>query len=247
MKNFNTAVLYALLLQGLFTANLSAAPSANLNQSRNGTDVSPVNPINWVNGNLGTSNAHYIEGMSAPYQCVMTGLTVGVQITITIGYDIRNSGRNAIDYLTHYNRLAPHGYTLHSNPETIDPLASTGLAASTPFTTYAIPAPSTSGTLMPGQPAISFNNLPGSERRMTLYNGTIDTLYYGTQGSLSAGTSETQLVIRLTPANATSVLVWGGHIASRNDWGYTSGSPNSAGGISATRDQARDTTRCRCR
>ena len=98
MRKKFTAVLWV-ILQGVLVSGINAAPGVNLNQARNGTDIAPVNPVAWVNGNLGTSNAHYQEGMSAPYQCVMTGLTAGVQVTLTIGYDIRNSNKNAIDYL----------------------------------------------------------------------------------------------------------------------------------------------------
>jgi hypothetical protein len=69
---------------------------------------------------------------------------------------------------------------------------------------------------------------------MTLYNGTIDTLYYVVQGSLTAANSETQMAVRFTPSGATAVLLWGGHLGSRTDWGYNLGNPNSAGGISGS-------------
>jgi hypothetical protein len=69
---------------------------------------------------------------------------------------------------------------------------------------------------------------------MTLYNGSIDTIYYVVQGNLTASNSETQITIVFKPSAITAVLLWGGHIGNRNDWGYTSGSPNSAGGISGS-------------
>jgi hypothetical protein len=212
-----------------------AAASCNLNQARNGTDSLPTTPMNWANGNLGVSQAHYMEDWSAPYQCVMSGLTIGTQVTLTIGYDIRNSSKNAIDFLTHYNRLAPHNYyRLHTTAETIDPLLGTGLASNTTFATYTIPAPSSTGSLVSGQPTTSFNALSASEKLMTIYKGTIDTIYYVSQGSLSASSSETQVAIKFTPTGSTVVLLWGGHIASRYVWGWTNSSPNSAGGISGS-------------
>jgi len=219
----------------IFTSgNAMAAASANLNQARNGTDASPTSPVNWVNGNLGGSQAHYIEGMSSPYQCVMTGITVGAQVSIIIEYDIKNSSQHAFDYLTHYNRIHPHAFTQHSNAETIDPLAGTGWGASTPFTTYPFPAPSTTGTPVAGQPSTSFNALTAATRVMTLFYGTIDTMYYVTQGNLSATQSSTQLMVKYTPTNDSAVLAWGAHIASRNDWGYVGGTARSAGGISGS-------------
>ncbi len=211
----------------------SAAPAANLSQARNGTDPSPTSPVNWVNGNLSGTQAHYIEGMSVPYQCVMTDLTIGAQVTITIGYEIKNSNKHAFDYLTHYSRILPHGFPLHSTPEIIDPLIGTGLGGGTPFTTYTIPIPSTAGTPVAGQPTNSYNALTGGERLMTLFNGTLDTIYYLAQGSLTDNQSETQIIVKFTPGGTTAVLAWGGHIASRNDWGY-SGGPRSAGGISGS-------------
>src|SRR5690242_11669811 len=141
IKLYNPVLWIFVLLAASFS-QLSAAPAVNLNQARNGTDSLPVSPVNWVNGNVGVANAHYIEGMSAPYQCILTGMTAGTQVSVTFGYDIRNSNKNAIDYLTHYSRMSPHGYFWHSTPETIDPLAGTGLPSNTPFNTYAIPVPS---------------------------------------------------------------------------------------------------------
>jgi hypothetical protein len=212
-----------------------AASSCNLNQARNGTDSLPTNPMSWSNGNLGSAQAHYMEDWSAPFQCVMSGLTSGTQVTLTIGYDIRNSSKNAFDFLTHYYRISPHNYfRLHTTAETIDPLSGTTLASSTSYTTYAIPSPSSSGSSVSGQPTASFSALPASERVMTLYNGTIDSIYYVSQGSLSAASSETRVAIKFTPAGSTVVLLWGGHIATRYVWGWTNGSPNSAGGISGS-------------
>jgi hypothetical protein len=212
----------------------NAAPAVNLNQARNGTALLPANPMNWVNGNIGVDQGHYNEEMSAPFQCIMTGMTSGIQVTLTIGYDIKNSNRHAFDYLTHYNRILPHTFGAHSTPETIDPLSGTGLSAATPYSTYSIPAPSASGSPVAGQPVTSFNSLFSDERLMTIYNGTIDNIAYVVQGSLTAANSETRVAITFTPSAATVVLLWGGHIGSRNDWGYTSGFPNSAGGISGS-------------
>ena len=233
-QHTKTLILSLILVLAVVTEKSLANASASLSQARNGAEATPSNPIQWVNGNLGLANAHYSEGMSSPYQCLMTGLTPSVQITLTIGYDIRNSSKNAFDYLTYYNRLLPHLFVDHVEPETIDPLSGSGLAAATPFTTYTIPMPSATGTTVAGQPTDSYNALSSNEHKMTLFNGTIDSIYYLVEGNLSANQSETQIVVKFTPSAATAVLAWGGHIASRADWGYTSGSPRSAGGISGS-------------
>ena len=55
--------------QTLFTD----AQAANLDQIRNGSSGSPNNPVNWVNGNANSSQAHFVEGWSMPYRMQLTG------------------------------------------------------------------------------------------------------------------------------------------------------------------------------
>ena len=38
-----------------------AAGSADLWQARNGSAAAPMNPVDWVKGNLGSANSHYSE------------------------------------------------------------------------------------------------------------------------------------------------------------------------------------------
>ena len=105
------------------------APAANLDQYQNGPFDTPINTCtNWVNGNAGEQNAHYIEGWSIPYRCVMTDLPLNTSITLTLGYDIRHSNKNALDYQTYYNRLSPHDSfcdSSHNSPECVTPDAGT--------------------------------------------------------------------------------------------------------------------------
>src|SRR5258705_3219010 len=125
MKKKPNIIAFALWLfisTAIISEKVSAAPNVNLNQAKNGVDTLTINPMLWVNGNLGAGTAHFNEQMSTPFQCVFTGLTAGVQGTITIGYDITHSGRNAYDYLTQFNRILPHNFAAHNTPETIDPL-----------------------------------------------------------------------------------------------------------------------------
>ena len=89
-------------------------PSANLDQVRNGgvgCDATVPNscndPADWVNGNAGASNAHYQEGQSIPYRLVMTDLPAGNH-SVVIQWDVKHSSANAIDFITHYQRLLDH-------------------------------------------------------------------------------------------------------------------------------------------
>src|SRR5947207_15149862 len=98
-----------------------AAPSANLDQTRNGKFDAPENPVGIdVNGNAGFQNSHYLEGHAIPYRCVMSDLPANTQITIRLGFDIKHSGRNAIDYLTGFQLLDPHHQFGHP-PEEVHP------------------------------------------------------------------------------------------------------------------------------
>ncbi|MBK8923534.1 MAG: hypothetical protein IPM81_18880 [Saprospirales bacterium] len=207
--------------------SLLAPPAADLDQYRNGPFDNPINICtNWVNGNAGEQNSHYIEGWSIPYRCVMTNLPLNTSITLTLGYDIKNGGKHAIDYLTYFHRMTPHDIfcgNAHVVQECVTP-------ATGAFSTFLIPAPSSAGSPVAGMPTNSFNALPAGERRMRLYGGIIDTIYYGTQGSLGANQAETTIKVVFRATSADAVLAWGGHIASRLDWGLN----NSASGISGS-------------
>jgi len=227
------ATMSIVLLPLLFFPQIAEAKAAaNLDQVRNGPWDVPWDPANWVNGNAGPSNAHYIEGHSIPYRAVMTDLPIGSSITLTIGYDIKRGGRHAIDYLTHYERIDLHHNDMWGHdPEDIDPtIGVTGL--SEPAHTYPIPAPDSTNSPVDGMPTDSFNALPAGERVMSIWNGTITGISYGTEGDLTASSSETQIKVTFTASASTVVLAWGGHISSRADWGFfPDGTPRSAGGI----------------
>jgi len=234
---FLVALIFSVsLMLPLCARALPGPPAVNLDQMRNGRATAPVSPGDWVNGNLGPQQAHYVENYSVPYRAVLTDLPTGTSITLTLGYDIKHSGRYALDYLTHYNRIdnPDHNAVYGHAPETIDPLAGVAGVSST-TTTFAIPAPSSAGSPVPNQPTDSFNNLTAGERVMTLFGGTITGVSYVSEGSLTASQAETQISVTFSADSSTAVLAWGGHIASRTDWGlYAEGDPRSAGGISGS-------------
>jgi len=137
-----------------------------------------------VNGNLGAQRYHYAEGMSAPYRAVLTDLPTGITITLQIGFDIKHSDKNAIDYLTSYNRLQPHTQYGHT-AEAVQP--TDGVAG--PLVegpAFNLPAPTGLNSPVPGQTAASFKALPAGEKKIFIWNGTISNRQYIDQGDLTA-------------------------------------------------------------
>jgi len=202
----------------------------------------------WVNGNAGSSNAHYREGYSIAYRSLITGLTPGTCYEYVLEYDTYH-GAVAIDYLTHYQRLEPHGPFGHI-AEVVNPLAFESGSTkynmpATSVNTFTIPPPAASGIAsgstknITNQPTASYNALPANQRLMTIFNGVINDITYEHEDQIAiVGNTNTSssIRVRFTPDNDSAVLAWGGHIASRTDWGNStaSGKPLSAGGISGS-------------
>ncbi|MCK4996263.1 MAG: hypothetical protein KAR55_05175, partial [Thermoplasmatales archaeon] len=217
------------------------APPPKLDQAKNGHKDSPVNPAEWVNGNLNENQAHYLEGYSVPYRCEMVSLpTDGTELSLTIGFDIKEKGNHALDFLTYYNRTNnPNHFDVFGHyGEKVDPLIGiTGVSDT--VTTFTIPPPSSDGSPVPGQPTQSYNDIISEEGidavKMTLFGGTISDVAYVSHGDLTVATSETVVIVNFTADSSTAVLAWGGHIASRTDWGYfPDGSARSAGDITGS-------------
>src|SRR6266545_843724 len=217
-------------------------PAGNLDQVRNGSAASPLNPVDWVNGNAGASNAHYKEGQSIPYRLVLTNLPLGPN-SVKIEWDIRHSSKNAIDYITSVVRQPPGGIAeaIHVCGDGIYNTVIAGCnEAAAGYTIFTIPAPPVSklvGAVQ--QPATSFANLPANDKLFRIYNGTDGVLTYinnadGDLGDLNVAQSSTRASISFNATSPTVVLAWSGHIASRVDWLSTNGVPNSAGGISGS-------------
>ncbi|HEV8481381.1 MAG TPA: hypothetical protein VGR66_11360, partial [Candidatus Eisenbacteria bacterium] len=239
--------LTVLALGVLLAGTAHAAPSATLDQVRNGQASSPTTPIpTWVNGNAGASNSHYLESHSIAYRTVMDGLpTDGTVVELVIGYDARRSGSYALDYLTHFQRLLPHVLFSHRDPEVFVPLNGiTGVTSD--ITTAPFPLPTSNVTIDPdgsgpepaaAQPLNSMAALPDSQRVMTLYGGTILDVTWDTQAdmNLTTSSSESRVKVRFIPSGPKAVLAWGGHIACRWDWGFNAnGTARSAAGISGS-------------
>jgi hypothetical protein len=225
----------------------SAAPSASMEQVRNGVASATTTPAStWGTGNAGASNSHYLESHSIAYRSVLDDLpTDGTVVELVIGYNVKRSGSYAIDYLTHYQRLLPHVLFGHRDPEVFDPLSGvSGVAAG--FTTAPIPAVTRNLLVDPDgtgpdpamlQPVTNQAALSAGDRLMTLFGGTLLDVTYVSEGdvALATGSSETQVKVRFVPGGPRAVLAWGGHIACRWDWGFNAnGTPRSAGGINGS-------------
>src|SRR2546426_3868355 len=159
-------------------ARSAPGPSAKLDQARNGTADSPTSPVDFQNGNAGSSNSHYIESQSIPYRMVLDNLSLGPH-RLLIEWDVRNSGRQTIDYITSVDHLTPHDQFEPAHaPEVIDPLEGLSGSFGSP-SAFPIPAP-IPGLTVAGQPQpqTSFNALPAAVREMRIYNGTITALTY---------------------------------------------------------------------
>ncbi|HEY6196407.1 MAG TPA: HYR domain-containing protein [Candidatus Eisenbacteria bacterium] len=213
------------------TTSTTSSASANIDQARNGTAASPTSPVHFQNGNAGAQNSHYIEGFSIPYRVRMDGLTPGTH-TVVIGWDVRQGGKNAIDYVSSPNKLEPHAQFVPAHPaEVVDPLE--GLTGTfSAATHFAIPAPV---AILSGQPLASFNALPAADKELWTYNGTVTGITYvpnadGNMGDLTATSSESRMKITFTATASSVVIAYGGHIASQLDWG----TGNSASSISGS-------------
>jgi len=221
------------LLAGLIS--LAQQPSANLDQVRNGHHDDPISPVNWVNGNVNSSVAHFVEGYSVPYRTVMENLTIGTPIELQIEFDTKNSGAHAIDFMTYYDNIEPHDIWGHAQ-EDINPLDGYPLVPITPA--YATIPVMDSGEVINGflQPQTTFNALPANMKRVTLYGGTfaaVDPVSYVFEESISGDLvqqASTRVLIKFTPTSSTVILAWGGHIATDESFGIG----KSASGINGS-------------
>jgi hypothetical protein len=206
----------------------------------------------WVNGNAGASNAHFAEGESISYRSRLTNLKAADNVVLIMGYDVIHNGHDAIDYLTDKNRWQLPETTVAATPD--EPCSGvSGCTTLAPDSLIAIDQPETNlqidttKTLANGcqtngsgatqQPLTSFNAVAtAGQANMELFGGTDGSFaYVGPLPVLTDknGDQEQQVEVTFTATRANPVLAWGGHIASRLDWGCL-GSIRSASGISGS-------------
>ena len=194
---------------------LAANPSADLDQCANDPAPSPhtdgcnTSATQWVNGNLGASKSIYFEGDSIPYRMKFDNLPLSSH-TVIIEWDTTKSSKHAIDYITTWNRTVADS----------DPcLGVSGCSASTTFP-------------IPADPQVTGAGVTQAAGHFTFFGGTITSVsaYSYSNGAGFTGDKSASIAVTFTPTVANPVLAWGGHIATRADWGNN----NSAVAISGS-------------
>src|SRR5210317_1668048 len=101
LTRISKTVMFWIFLLFLFCSVglMAQQPSADLDQLRNGTPSNPIVNPQWINGNVGASNAHFVEGFSIPYRCVMENLPVPLPggtpyVEIVFEFDIKHSSKH---------------------------------------------------------------------------------------------------------------------------------------------------------
>ena len=196
------ALIVSAFLGSAIVTPALAAPSANLDQCSNDPAPSPntdgcTNASDWVNGNLNANQALYFEGDSIPYRIRMGDLDL-TSHTIQIAWDTTQGGKHAIDYLTTFNRTVA----------TATPCA--GVPGCGAATTFPIPP----------DPQVTGAGVTPVAGNFTMFGGTITAVSaYSLGVGFPAGNNIRAITITFTATQANPVLAWGGHIASRVDWG----------------------------
>ncbi len=205
---------------------LAAPPAGDLDQCANGgvggTAVQCGTGSSWQNGNLNGNQAHYNEGDSVPYRLRFSNLATGATVhTVTIEWDTTpQNGKHALDYLTSFNRTETNANPCQNVTNcTYNPTGATSTTFGTgSFDTEDIPAdPNVTGagvTPVAGK-FILIGNVGATVADIT------DVSDYTLIGTY-AGASKTRISISFTTPVSNPVLAWGGHIATRLDWGVNS-------------------------
>lgn len=205
---FNTFYSPLLLLStSLFTpTDAVAASPPDLEQYANDNAA-------WVEGNLGASKATYFEGDSVPYRLMLDGVSLSSHV-LTIEWDTTKNGKHALDYITSFDR-------------TVSPNPCDGVVGCGSPTYFPIPADSQVTDAGVAQVAGNF----------TIYGGTITSVspYSYPDGTGFDGDKKARISITFTASQDNPVIAWGGHIATRSDWGQEGSAINISGSPYHTR------------
>ncbi|MFN5114762.1 MAG: hypothetical protein ACK5FW_01750, partial [Acidimicrobiaceae bacterium] len=213
----------SVVLVGKWDSPLQAAvkPAADLEQCANlGTTCDSTHSSQWQTGNLGSSNSDYAEGESIPYRAVFTNLTSGKTYKAVLEWDSTASGHHAIDYITSFDRTettaAPCvGVTCSPGTATL-PIPLDSRVSTAGVTQLGSQVITAFGATFPASGAVVANtgNLCGTSS-CTISSNPSAYSFTGTY----ATSSQTGISVYFTATGTTTVLAWGGHIASRIDWG----------------------------
>ncbi len=209
----------ALVFSTTALAQKSFAPlaAADIDQCRNGTFAVPdvCTGSAWVNGNANSIQAHWAESQFIAYRIKISGLTPGPTVnSLTIGYDILQSGKRGIDYLGTFN----------ATEATADPCSGQGCFTGSPTSTIAIPADTVTVTSQINPNTnLPIVQVPG---QFTMWGANLLSVAYKPYG----GGNERKITVTFAATSTDAVIAWGGHIAWIGDWG----AGNSASSISGS-------------
>ena len=174
----------------------------------------------WVNGNINHAKAIFFEGEVIPYRVVIDPAVPGQEYQITVGWDAIEKGKNALDYIATYNESVTKanpcdGFTCdHDNPSYVEPIpADTEMQKGRDRTVDS---------------KDDVYQIPGA---FTAWGGNIIDVgpYVYPSDFDYSGSHEITITLKIEATAETVVLAWGGHIASRIDWGNANGVVNLSG------------------
>lgn len=170
-------------------------------------------------GNLVPSKSHYREGDFVPIRVVITGITTGVEYTITVGFDFTKGGKYATDYLGNYNQTE----SVNNNP-CVD-VAGCDLSDFV-VDNYPIDPQVTAG--FPGPGGHPITQIPGN---ITCFGCSAISVGDPTVASPTTGDSSKFVTITFTAkaGEPNIVIAYGSHISTRTDWGNLNSAINISG------------------
>jgi len=213
------AALFLLLVLCLSPLLVQASEAMQCANTKRDSD--PDTCEEWVNGNLNQSKASYFEGESIAYRAVLDQAIPGHIYEITIGWDAVETDKDALDYLTSFNYSV-----LNADPCEAGALCT--LVAPTSITAVPMDTRMQRGRDdMPG----TDDDVPQASGSFYLWGGSILTVgdYNYPADFDYSGSHEITITLRIAASANRVVLAWGGHIASRLDWGNANGVVNLNG------------------
>lgn len=217
------AISIGILAISVFVAIYPAAAKASVGLDQCATlpnACSTSNSAQWQNGNLGPSNSSYFEGDSVPYRATLSGLTIGETYSLLLDWDTTQSGKHAIDTLTNYNRTIGSadycaGITCSGSTSSLAIPSNPNITAEGVGQTSGQAFALTGGTFpASGSTVPNTGNLCADATCLISSNPSA----YSLSGTY-AGSSSTSIRLWFTADATSAVIAWGGHIASRADWG----------------------------
>jgi hypothetical protein len=193
------------------------AVGTRLEQCENGTSgVGDCTGSAWITGALNSNKALYREGDFVPLRVEITGLSVGTDYTLRIGYDAVENDLHGYDYLGSFDASenAPGQSVVPCDgiAGTAGPHAcGTG---STPGAPSTLAVPTDTNTQFP-----SGSQVPGV---FSAWGGQLKHAGYVSPTPIdvtTTGNVAREIDVTFTADGDTVVLAWGGHIASSLDWG----------------------------